>query len=458
MKRASSRVPRGRARASHRHEAAAGRSDSQTGGKAPLTTVRRLLTAVAILMALIAVVLAVAWHRTAPATLPPASESAARLAPGPHPVATVELDWLDPSRPTAANGDYPGSPVRSFKVALWYPRDAPGEHPLAVYVHGFISSRHGGTYLAEHLASHGYVVVAADHPLTQMRAPGGPSAPDVIHQPADVSFLIDRMLALEGADRPFQGTIDDERIGIFGLSLGGITTTLVAFHPEWRDPRVAAAISIAGAGDVFGPRFFDHATLPFLMIAGTADSIVDYEHNALPIPDRIHDGGLASIAGGTHVGFTQVAAGAMRLLGSPDAAVCRLAGADLEVPLKNPFNGLLGAPEQGLLDIAEYPQPCARTFEHTISAGRQQMLTALLVRAFFESHFARDPDVRADHAKFLTLTLPAELPEVSYTPSRREPSNRTDAERPGASLAFRLANSWLRATSVLSRIDPRRRG
>ena len=380
---------------------------------------RGLLIAVALLAVLFGVGLGVAWIRTAPGALPKGSESAARLARGLHPVGNVELEWVDASRPTAANGDHPGSPERSFRVALWYPEGARGEHPLAVYSHGFISSRHGGSYLAEHLASHGYVVVSADYPLTHIQAPGGPDARDVVHQPADVSFLIDQAMALEGADRPFEGEIDAERIGVFGLSLGGITTTLVAFHPEWRDPRVAAAISIAGAGDVFGPRFFDHAAIPFLMIAGTADSIVDYELNALPIPDRIHDGGLVSIAGGTHLGFTQVAAGVMRLLGNPDKVGCRLGGADPEASPENPFSGLFGTPEQGLLEVAEYPPPCVKTFESTMAAGRQQMLTTLVVRAFFESRFAPEPGVRADHQEFLVRTLPAELPEVTYAPSRR---------------------------------------
>ncbi len=380
---------------------------------------RGLLIAVALLAVLFAVGLGIAWIRSAPGALPEGSESAARLAPGPHPVGNVELVWVDASRPTAANGDYPGSPERSFQVALWFPEGAPGEHPLAVYSHGFVSSRHGGTYLVEHLASHGYVVVSADYPLTHIQAPGGPNARDVVHQPADVSFLIDQAIALEGSERPFEGEIDAERIGVFGLSLGGVTTTLVAFHPEWRDPRVAAAISIAGAGDVFGPRFFDHAAIPFLMIAGTADAIVDYELNALPSPARTHDGGLVSIAGGTHVGFSQVAAGVMRLLGNPDTVGCRLGGADPEASPENPFSGLFGTPEQGLLEVAEYPQPCVKTFERTMAAGRQQMLTTLVVRAFFESHFAREPGVRTDHQEFLVRILPAELAEVTYTPSRR---------------------------------------
>jgi predicted dienelactone hydrolase len=251
---------------------------------------RRLLIAVGSLVTLIAVALGVAWICTAPEALPAGSESARRLALGPHPVGRVEFEWVDASRPTAANAEFPGSPERSFQVALWFPEDAPGEHPLAVYSHGFVSSHHGGAYLAEHLASHGYVVGAADYPLTHADAPGGPNSRDVIHQPADVSFLIDRVLALDGAERPFEGEIDVERIGVFGVSLGGVTTTLVAFHPEWRDSRVAAAISIGGVGDVFGPRFFDHAAIPFLMIAGTADSIVDYE----PTPFRFRIGRMTA--------------------------------------------------------------------------------------------------------------------------------------------------------------------
>ena len=379
----------------------------------------KVLRGLLIAVALFAVALGIAWIRTAPEALPEGSESAARLAPGPHPVGTVEFEWVDASRPTAANGDYPGSPERSFQVALWYPEGARGEHPLAVYSHGFVSSRHGGTYLAKHLASHGYVVVSADYPLTHMQAPGGPDLHDVVNQPADVSFLIDQVLALEQADRAFEGEIDADRIGVFGLSLGGITTTLVAFHPEWRDPRVAAAISIAGPGDEFGPQFFDHVAVPFLMIAGTADSLVDYERNALPIPDRTHAGGLVSIAGGTHLGFTHVAAGVMRLLGNPDTVGCRLGGADPEASPENPFSGLFGTPDQGLLEVQEYPPPCVKTFEWTMAAGRQQRLTTLVVHAFFESHFAREPKVRANHEEFLVRILPAELPEVTYAPSRR---------------------------------------
>lgn len=388
----------------------------------PMKVMRFLLIAIATLGLLVGVGLGIAWILTTPSGLPEESQSASRLAPGPHPVGHVELEWVDRSRPTPENGDYPGSPERTFPVALWFPKGVGGEHPFVVYSHGFMSSRHGCTYLAEHLASYGYVVVSADYPLSNLQAPGGPNFLDVVRQPADVSFLIDQVLALEGQDRPFEGEIDVEQIGAFGISLGAATTTLVAFHPEWRDPRVAAAISIAGPGDIFGRRFFDHAAVPFLMIAGTSDAIVDYELNALPIVERARESGLMSIEGGTHAGFTHVAAGILRLLGNPDRIGCSAATADSNdsvQEIENAFVGLFGTPEQGLLDPIEYRPPCATTYEQVMQAGRQQMITTLAVRAFFESQFANDPRERADHEAFLVHTLPAELAEVTYTPSRR---------------------------------------
>ena len=59
------------------------------------------------------------------------------------------------------------------------------------------------------------------------------------------------------------------------------------------------------------------------------------------------------------------------------------------------------------------------TFDDVMGAGRQQMLTTLAVRAFFESHFASDAAERAEHARFLRETLPQELADVEYEEARR---------------------------------------
>ena len=379
----------------------------------------KILRSLVILVVLIAVVLGLALLVTRPGSLDSETQSAERLAAGPHDVHLSEEVWVDESRPTKANGDYEGDAERTLPVAVWSPVDAQGPHPLLVYSHGFMSNRHGGRYLAEHMASHGYVVVAADYPLTHYGAPGGPFAEDVVHQPADVSFMIDRMLALGPDERAFSGGIDRRRIGVLGLSLGGLTTTLVTFHPRHADPRIRAAVSIAGPGSMFGPDFFDSTRVPFLMIAGTHDAMIPYEENAVPIPNRIDWGGLVTIEGASHAGFTSLMAGPIRLLGNPDNLGCRALTPNLDFEeTEDPF-AMLGGPEVGMLDASRARLPCEITFDDAMAAGRQQWLTTLTVRAFFESHFAQAPEDRAAHARYLAETLPGEIDEVSYTPAGR---------------------------------------
>ena len=357
--------------------------------------------------------LAAALVASAPRAFPADTESGRRLANGPFAVSVTELEWVDSSRPTDANGDFAGAPERRFPVAIWYPA-APGRHPLLAYSHGFMSSRYGGRYLAEHLASYGYVVVAADFPLTHFGAPGGPKASDVVHQPADVSFLITHTLALSAGERPFAGEIDAERIGAFGLSLGGLTTSLVAFHPQMRDPRVRAALSIAGPGLPFTAHFYENADLPFLMIGGTSDAMIDYELNAAPLPARIRRGGLVTLAHANHAGFDEMAGGVMRLLGNLDRLGCRSLLANLHLDQRKKLFAGLGTAEMGVVDLGDEALPCRKHFDDVMSAGLQHQLTTLVVRAFFDSQFAEDPQERASADAFLTRVLPSERPEVVY--------------------------------------------
>src|SRR5690606_13309203 len=114
----------------------------------------------------------------------------------------------------------------------------------------------------------------------------------------------DSLLQLSAdASHRLHGQIDAERIGALGLSLGGLTTTLAVFHPELRDPRIRAAISIAGPTFVFTPAFYRHHSLPFLMLAGDIDALVPYGANAAPVPERVPGGELVTLRAGSHTGF-----------------------------------------------------------------------------------------------------------------------------------------------------------
>ena len=369
-----------------------------------------------VLVLAVGLLLTGAFLASAPQLPPSGSDSARRLARGPHAVGSADRTFVDRTRPTAANRDFAGAPARTLEATLWYPEGAPGSHPLLVYSHGFMSMRGENVPLAELLASHGYVVVSVDYPLTNRRAPGGPNVGDAVNQPGDVSFVIDQVLGWSESERPFAGRIDGERVGALGLSLGGLTTTLVSFHPRLRDPRIRAAVSIAGPGALFDARFFASAPLPFLMIAGTADAMVEYRSNAVPIPSKLAQGGLLTIEGASHAGFAAFAdMFPLRLLGNPDSIGCWALAGNLDSRgAESPFATLAG-PEDGVALDAGGSLPCTNGApERALAAGRQLMITRLAALAFFESRFAPDPAERAAHESFLAETLAREFPEARY--------------------------------------------
>jgi dienelactone hydrolase len=370
------------------------------------------------LLVLLALGLAGAYFARAPEPPPAGSESARRLAPGPLPIASRDHTFVDTSRPTAANGDFPGAPARTLEATLWYPASgANGAHPLLVYSHGFMSMRSENVPLAELLASHGYVVVSLDFPLTNRGAPGGPNVADAVNQPGDVRFIIDQILGWGESERPFPGTIDPARIGALGLSLGGLTTELVTYHPRLRDPRVRAAVSIAGPAAFFDERFFANADVPFLMIAGTADAMIEYQANAAPIPKKVARGSLLAIANGSHAGFAGFAdMFPLRLFGNPDSLGCRALLGNLEArDTENPFAGL-GGVEDGIVFVdPEASLPCRNGAPaEALAAGRQLMITRLAALAFFESQFAGDAAERASQLSYLSETLARDFPEARW--------------------------------------------
>ena len=118
--------------------------------------------------------------------------ASAKGAPG---VQRTTLHLVDKSRPTAANGTYPGAPSRKLDTVVSYQAKAKRPLPLVVFATGY-----GGTalnYAAVYDAwvRAGYVVAAPTFPLSSEDAPGGSSAGDLSNQPGDVSFVLTQVLA-----------------------------------------------------------------------------------------------------------------------------------------------------------------------------------------------------------------------------------------------------------------------
>jgi dienelactone hydrolase len=334
-----------------------------------------------------------------PPAPPAGSPSALRFAPGPHRVRARNVVYAD-----AARG-------RRLASTIWWPDDVRGPAPLVVQTHGFLANRTGGTYVARHLASRGYVVVAATHPTTTLFARGGAKLAEVIRQPGDVSLLIDRMLAGD-TGVPGVPAIDPARIAVMGHSLGGLTATLAAFHPRLRDPRIAAAISIAGPMAMLEPRFFATAAVPFLMIAGSADVVVDWRRNALVTLDRVPGGTLVLLAGGSHAGFDYGATKLPAAVRNPDVFACWVLARTLHLDTAVATVRALSRPDEGV-DLEAIRPPCLDLPPRvSMRPARQQMITTLAVAAFLESVFAETPEAKARARAYLTTTLPRDLADV----------------------------------------------
>jgi fermentation-respiration switch protein FrsA (DUF1100 family) len=150
-----------------------------------------------------------------------------------------------------------------------------GPFPLVVFGHGFAETPDLYKRLLQTWARAGYVVAAPLFPLENANAPGGPDESDLPNQPADMSFVISRMLALteEPAD-PFGGLINPAHVAVSGQSDGGDTALAVAYNPSFHDPRVDVAVILSGAElPGSGPLAFSSSEPPLLATQGTADTV-----------------------------------------------------------------------------------------------------------------------------------------------------------------------------------------
>jgi predicted dienelactone hydrolase len=122
---------------------------------------------------------------------------------------------------------------QKFPMALWYPARAPGDNaalaagrfPLLLFSHGSGGSERNQRGWAEHLARHGYVVVAPRHWGDSYDQPQGRGSDvQLIGRPLQAQAALDTVLA----DPLLAGAIDARRIGMLGFSAGGYTTLVMA--------------------------------------------------------------------------------------------------------------------------------------------------------------------------------------------------------------------------------------
>lgn len=244
----------------------------------------------------------------------PAPPRAAIVAATPrHAVSVLHETWTDPSRPTPAHGTFGGHPGRTLPTTILYPRPVTaaagrtasrGPYPLIVFAPGLGTDPDLASYLPllRHWAAAGFVVAAPTFPGTNADAPGGPNVSDYVHQPGDVSFVITKVLAASASGTgPLVGLVDPAEIGAAGHSLGGVTTLGLIANTCCRDPRVRAAVVMAGDRLTFptGTKDFDQAP-PVLFVHGDADAFVPYSASVTAFNQARPPKGLLTIHGGNH--------------------------------------------------------------------------------------------------------------------------------------------------------------
>ena len=210
-----------------------------------------------------------------------------------------------------------------------------GPYPLVVYSHAHTGFSAGLAYFVEHLASHGFVVMAVDHQDNPLTTFGQKAWQTEYQRPEENRRVIAYAETLTAAGGALAGLIDTERIGVAGFSLGGgdafaaggarlnldnfralcesgsqaIETYLLrpdcvnvlkhekelatlagldavpeGLWPDWGDPRVDAVVAMGPTVEKFGTAGLQSIKVPTLLMIGSADPIVVRStHNIVPI-------------------------------------------------------------------------------------------------------------------------------------------------------------------------------
>ena len=100
--------------------------------------------------------------------------------------------------------------------------------PLVIISHGYSGSRVMMTWLAENLASKGYVVAAIDH-TESTHADAASVSSTLVHRPRDINFVISSLANMsEESDSFLQGMVNAELTAVVGYSMGTYGTLSAA--------------------------------------------------------------------------------------------------------------------------------------------------------------------------------------------------------------------------------------
>lgn len=233
-------------------------------------------------------------------------------AAGPEAVAEITAEWEDATR------------KRAVPVKIYYPKQADKPCPVIIFSHGLGGSRDGYAYLGQHWASYGYLVLHVTHigsDTSVWKGQGNPLAAmhnaaldpqNALNRQKDITFVLDELTTLNGADKTLKGRMDLARVGIAGHSFGSFTTLVAAGMGgplNLPEPRMKAGIAISSpvlGNKEFYPLIYARIKTPLLHITGTKDVIEDTADLRRVPYDNIHnaDQYLVTFKNADHIVFS----------------------------------------------------------------------------------------------------------------------------------------------------------
>jgi dienelactone hydrolase len=160
-----------------------------------------------------------------------------------------------------------------LRAALASSQAAGGNFPLVAFAPGFMQCSAAYRYLLHQWASAGYVVAGVNFPRTNCHIIK-PDEPDLSNEPADVAYVIRRLVALSRQSQgPLSGLIAASKIAVAGHSDGGNLAAAMAGASCCQDYKIRASIVLAGNEWPWsGASWFAGHTPPMLFVQGTGDT------------------------------------------------------------------------------------------------------------------------------------------------------------------------------------------
>lgn len=372
---------------------------------------------------------------------------------GPYAVGSTSFYFADPARAETFTED--PNDIREITAKVWYPSEAVPGSATAPYMSEELSSAfatglgipaeefvnliqsiptnsvenapvaaaeskypvlflsHGGgdmpefnTFRAEELASQGYVVVAINHTYESAlnilpdgriasHSPLPAAAENVAARAKDIQFVLDELEKLNAGNAPtglFNGRLDLERLGVFGVSTGGVTAAEILAT----DPRFKAGANLDGSLEV--DAFNASLSQPYLQFNNVAfgteiSSDALYREDDQTFLNNLQTEGYeVTILGATHLHFTS------------------------DVPFLFPLLRDSGIELGGLEGSFNYffdPQATIQTYEHKnfelIDPNRVTQITNDYITAFFDQYLNnQESSLFADSS----FPLPEAYPDV----------------------------------------------